>query len=378
MTAAAASRGRDAVRTDTLRVLLVNDYWPGAAGGAEVHVGRLAAGLEAAGHRVELFAGDAGHAGWRRALDVWDPAAARSLRRGAARFRPDVVHVHNFQRELSASVIAAVDAPTVLTVHDHRLLGRFEGRDGVAPGLLDRAKLAKAALERAVCRRRVDAVIAVSAELAGALRGAGFGEVHVVGPLAATAAATAPGDDVVALGRLSPEKGLDALIRAFAAIAPRHPSARLRIAGDGPSRGELEALAASIAPGRVAFEGFLDQPGVAALLAGARAVCVPSARRTEGAPLAAVEALLAGRPVVATRSPAFEELVTDGVDGFLVDIGDTAALGAALDRLLADPSLAACMGAAAREAAAPVHAVGPAIERITGVYDIARARRAAR
>jgi len=356
-----------------VRVLLVNDNAPGPGSGVEVHVQRVADALRAAGDTVEVFAGAVRHAGARKALDVWDPMARRALRRVADRFQPDVVHHHNVIRELSVSVLGVPPGVAqVLTVHDYRLLRAHEGPEAEqrrSPLLA--VKAVKGVLDRAVVRRRIDIVVAVSAALEGSLRDAGFPRVRTVANFAdpePPGQALPPGDDVVYAGRLSPEKGLDVLIGAFASVAAAHPTACLRIAGEGPERPELERLAEARAPGRIVFHGMLGAAEVRELMRRARVVCAPSTRVTEGAPLVAIEALLTGRPVLGTESPAFRELLRDGDLGPIVPWGDGAALAAALDLLLADRALAQQIGDRARAVAEEVHTPAAAVAALHEVY----------
>jgi glycosyltransferase involved in cell wall biosynthesis len=333
-----------------VRVLLVNDLAPGPGSGAEVYVDRLAQGLEAAGDTVELFAGEVEHRGARRLLDLWDPFARRQLEERAARFRPDVVHCHNVLNELSAAVLGVpADVASVLTVHDSRIAGAFiEGRTSPAEAI----RGVKNRVARAVARRRVDLVVAVSQELATRLTGVGFPRVRVV-PVFAPAPRGEPpalGDDVVFAGQLISAKGVHVLVDAFARIADRHPGSRLRLAGDGPQRTELDDLAQRLAPGRIELPGLLDADDVRSLVAGARVVCDP-ALTVDGSRTLIVEAQLMGRPVVASDRPGPRELLGDGDAGLIVPGGDAAALAAALDRLLTDRDLAVRLGDAGRRRA---------------------------
>jgi glycosyltransferase involved in cell wall biosynthesis len=145
--------------------------------------------------------------------------------------------------------------------------------------------------------------------------------------------------------RFVPEKGLSTLIEALAAL----PGALLVAAGDGPARASLEGAAARALPGRHLFTGWLDRDGMASLLAAADVLAVPSARESFGT--TAVEAALAGCPVVASDLPAIREATADGEAALLVPPGDPAALRSALLRLRDDPALRARLAAAARDAA---------------------------
>jgi glycosyltransferase involved in cell wall biosynthesis len=164
-------------------------------------------------------------------------------------------------------------------------------------------------------------------------------------PRAADAAETAGGDGPVRLlfvGRLAPVKGLRILIEALRRAAlPVH----LTVIGDGPDRAHLERAAAALG-GRVRFTGYLDQEAVAARLAGADIVVLPSF--AEGVPVMLMEAMAAGLPVIATQVAGTAELVEDSVSGLLVPPGDALSLARAIDALAADPDRRARLGAAGR------------------------------
>ena len=149
---------------------------------------------------------------------------------------------------------------------------------------------------------------------------------------------------LVAVGRLSPEKGIDVLIDALSRL--RAPRVRLALVGDGPERERLRARAerAGLAE-RVAFVGHIATPGD--FLQAADVVVLPS--RSEGIPNVALEAMALGRPLVATAVGGTPEIVVDGVSGILVRADDSQRLAAALDRVLADSGLAARLADGARE-----------------------------
>jgi glycosyltransferase involved in cell wall biosynthesis len=354
-----------------VRVLLVNDVAFGAASGTEVYLERLRTALERAGDTVETFAGRIRHRGIGKVLDVWDPIARRSLARVATSFGPDVVHHHNVFRELSASVLGVpAGVATVLTVHDLRILGAPEGR---AQWRQATTRL-KSRLDAAIARRRVHVVIAVSGEIARRLRARGFPHVETV-PAAGpdfddTTSDLAPTDatDVVFVGRLSEDKGPHVLLEAFARIQDRHPAAQLLLAGDGPQRSRLEAMARG-SGGRIVLLGRIRQPDVRSLLGRARVVVVPSipTLRPEGLPLAAIDAALAGRPVVASDDPGLREFVARTGCGLLVRPGSSEDLARALDQVLSDPELATRLGRAGAATAAQ-HSSQAVAEATHAVY----------
>ncbi len=150
---------------------------------------------------------------------------------------------------------------------------------------------------------------------------------------------------VVFLGRLRKYKGAQHLIRAFPAVVAEVPDARLKIVGDGPYRGRLEALARSLGVrDRVEFLGALSHEEKVAALNGAQVAAAPSPK--EGWGLTVIEANACGVPVVASRSPGLVESVRDGETGLLVPHGDAAALARATIRLLTDRALRLSMAAA--------------------------------
>lgn len=159
----------------------------------------------------------------------------------------------------------------------------------------------------------------------------------------------AGGQRIIFVGRLDAVKGVPLLLEAFAALAGRHPGARLSIVGDGPARAALEARAAELDLGaRAEFLGYRASDEVAGLLGEADMLVLPSF--AEGLPVVLMEAMAARLPVVASRVAGVGELVEDGVNGLTHPAGDLATLTAQLDRLLADPEAAAGMGARGRAA----------------------------
>jgi glycosyltransferase involved in cell wall biosynthesis len=150
---------------------------------------------------------------------------------------------------------------------------------------------------------------------------------------------------VLTVGRLTHMKGQWHLIDAVPGLAARFPGLAVVLLGDGPLRDSLQERAARAGvAGNVVFCG--HRPDARQLLAAADVFVLPS--RHEGMPLAALEAMEAGLPVVATRVIGSAEVVDDGVTGALVRPGDPTALGAAVARLLAAPVLRRRQGAAGR------------------------------
>ena len=150
---------------------------------------------------------------------------------------------------------------------------------------------------------------------------------------------------VMTVGRLTHMKAQWQLLEAVPDLVTRFPDLAVVLLGDGPLTDALVKRAASLGVAHVVrFPG--HRPDARLLLAAADVFVLPS--RYEGMPLAALEAMEAGLPVVATRVVGSEEVVMDGVTGALVPFGRPAELGAALGALLADPALRRRLGAAGR------------------------------
>ena len=151
------------------------------------------------------------------------------------------------------------------------------------------------------------------------------------------------------LGRLKKYKGVDIVIRAFA--AGKVDAATLEIAGAGEYRSALERLTASLGVAdRVTFLGRIDEEQKSALLRRAWATLFASPK--EGWGITNLEAAASGTPVIASDSPGIRESVRSGTTGFLVAHGDVEAMAQAMRRLSASPELVRTLGKAARSFAA--------------------------
>lgn len=272
------------------------------------------------------------------------------LIRGGSRFDPrlvtrtaaltralavDILHAHEVKSDvISWAARPLCRRPIVTTMHGW-----------IANSPKQRAFVA---LDKAVARR-YDCVIAVSNRIRQDLLDAGVPEnrirlVHNAivperyrrtgerGRLAAIAGREVPGPVLLAVGRLSAEKGHADLLDAVALVCGRGRRISLVLAGDGPERGRLEARVRDLGiADQVVFAGYVDGPQ--RLLEEADLAVLPS--HTEGLPNAALEALIMDVPVLATRVGGTPEVIDDGVTGRLVPARDAAALATGIDEFLA-------------------------------------------
>lgn len=277
------------------------------------------------------------------------------------RFRPDLVHANSIRSGLVAAAALRLVRPYP---HPPRPRLVVHVRDVLGSGAFNRVVVG-------TIGREADAVVAISHYAAHDF-GSGNGSVHVlhnaIDPARYQAEVAAghafrarldisPQAPLVAVvGQLTPWKGQHDALDALALLRRAHPHAHLAIVGAAKFTGKhrrydtaayrdtLRARAA--APdlaGHVHFPG--EVAAVAAVYAAADLLVVPSWAEPFGRVV--IEAMAAGTPVLATAAGGIPEIITHGVDGWLVPPRDPPALAAALARLLADPSLRARLAAAA-------------------------------
>ena len=287
----------------------------------------------------------------------------RAIRRAIREFRPHVVQSWLPRADLLARVAAAgTDVPVIASV-------RVIDRDRDWPARLDGWTRGLVARWLAVSVAAADHHARVSGiprerfvVIPNALEP---GELDVPAEAATFRARHGIGAEdvlVVSVARLHPQKALDVLLCA-AATLPR--SVRIAIAGEGPQRAELEALAERLGmAARVHLVGRLEDPRE--MLGAADAFVLPSL--FEGMPGALLEAMALGLPCVATAIPGTVEVVEDRATGLLVPPSDPEALESALRELLADPELRRRLGAAARDAVLREHGMDAHVRRVLELY----------
>jgi len=162
--------------------------------------------------------------------------------------------------------------------------------------------------------------------------------------------------------RLVPGKGVADLLRGLA-LVPGSERVVVQVAGEGPERPALEALAAALGlDERARFLGYV--PDMPAFWRSCDVASVPTRELVESFSIAAVEAMACAIPVIASRRGALPDVVVDGVTGTLVDAGDVDGLGAAIGAYASDPALRQAHGAAARERCEELYG----IERTAAAY----------
>jgi glycosyltransferase involved in cell wall biosynthesis len=292
-------------------------------------------------HQVALAAGIDSHLiSCRGQLDRSVPSSLRSLIQGTG---ADLIHAHGYKADVYAWLaLRRAGVPLVSTCHtwyDNDFAVRLYGA-------LDRRTL-----------RSFDGVVAVSEDVRQRLLRAGVAasRVHLIRngidlhPFAAAPALrrqTRPADGALRIGlvgRLSVEKGIDLFLQAAAQVVAHHPGTRFFIAGDGSDRASLQDLITHLGLGTTAtLLGRLDNmPAFYGSLD-----LIVSASRQEGLPIALLESMASGLPVVATSVGAVPQVIRNGETGLLVPSGEPSTLAAAIVRLIADVDLRHSLAAA--------------------------------
>lgn len=366
-------------------------------GGPALHVSYLARGLAGRGYETTLVAGDVGRGeesmafvaeqagvdvvrlpGLSRELSpIRDLVATVRLAGMIRRLRPDIVHTHTAKAGAVgrvAALLAGRRRPVVVhTFHGHVLRGYF----GTVGSLLFRAI-------ETVLGRFTDSLVAVSPEVRDELVSMGVAPASrftVVRLGIELEPRVRCEDDPSALrhrygigldrfvvgwfGRMTAVKRTEDLLDALAALRERGIDALLLLVGDGTDRERLEQLAHGRGLAKSClFVGY--QEDVAPWYAMCDAVVLTSAN--EGTPVTIIEALAAGRPVVATNVGGVPDVVVEGVSGFLVRRGDTHAIAERLEVLARDPVRRSAMGEAGRARMLERYAVLRLVDDVDALY----------
>jgi glycosyltransferase involved in cell wall biosynthesis len=382
-----------AARVSVLRVIARLNV-----GGPALHVAYLSAGLTSRGYDTTLVAGTiargeesmayiaenagarvVGLPGLSREISPFhDALAIVRLARLIRQVRPTILHTHTAKAGTVGRVAAllAGDArpPIVVhTFHGHVLRGYF----GPAKSRFFRA------LETLLAKVTT-VLVAVSPEVRDDLVQLGvapaekFAVVRLGIELERRVASTVPRDEVRRrlgippelfvvgwIGRMTGVKQTQDLLAALAELRSNGIDAGLLVVGDGPDRAGFEQHAHDLGLVRhCLFLGY--QEDVAPWYAAMDAIALPSGN--EGTPVTVIEALAAGKPVVAYEVGGVPDVVRDGVDGFLVEPGSTSGLAARLAQLAADPELGRRLGEAGRQRVLERYGVGRLLDDIDRLY----------
>jgi colanic acid/amylovoran biosynthesis glycosyltransferase len=317
--------------------------------------------------------GPAGLGGFARALRFGRHAAVTALTYGAAcrytTHRYDIVHAHFGPNGIAAAAMRAagvVSGRLVVTFHGYDLSQYLRERgERVYDGLFEDVDLCLPVTER--WERRL---IQLGCD-------AGRVIVHRMGvKTCGQPESPRPASSLVRVlttARLVEKKGVEYAIRAVARLAREIPLNYV-IAGDGPERPRLEALTRELGiTDCVSLLGWRSEAEIQELLSCSDVFMLPSITARsgdeEGLPVALMEAMCAGLPVLSTKHSGIPELVSDGVEGFLVAERDVDALAHRLAQLSRDDGMRRRMGSAARLRIAERHDSRILNDELVGIYE---------
>lgn len=332
-----------------MRVLFWSElYWP-HTGGAEVFGRALVRALTARGHAFTVVTSAAGEAAApEEAVDgvavrrfpfrSWQAGTLEAFRASLSgvaalksRTASDLVHVNAVGPSslFHLRTRGASAPPTLLTLQQQVL----DSQSGTSSTLL--AELLRSADWVAGCSH--DALRGARRLVAGLDRRSSVIWNGVPRPPLAPARLPLDPPRLLCLGRLVPAKGFDLALEALARIRPWFPGLALDIAGDGPERESLAALAGRLGlADTVRFLGWVEPSAVHACINTATLLLMPS--RREGLPIVSIQAAQMGRPVIAARVGGLPEAVVHEETGALVPPDDVSALAAAIEALLSRPA----------------------------------------
>jgi glycosyltransferase involved in cell wall biosynthesis len=343
--------------------------------GGEVQVFLLIDGLAARGHENLLLCPPGSRA---------EAAAAQrgiAVRAVPMRGDLDLTAVWRLSRRLAEAGVDLVHLHTGRAAWLGGPAARLAGLPAIVTRRMDRS-VRRGWRTRLIYQHWARRVVAISAGVAAHLAAAGVPPSRVTlipsavdvarlrprrDRAAVRAAEAAAADDVVVLtmSALVPRKGLVVLLDALAALAQRGLQPPLWIAGDGPQRAPLQARVGALGlTAQVRFLG--ERADVGDLLGACDVFVLPSLH--EGLGVAALEAMAAGRPVIASAVGGLAEAVVDGHTGVLVPAGDPACLADALESLLRDPARRAALGAAGPQRIAEHYAAGSMVDAYERLY----------
>jgi glycosyltransferase involved in cell wall biosynthesis len=335
-----------------MKILMVNDY-KAKIGGAEVYMYTLKKHLQAAGHEVRVFTTDISKADYikrttrvsaftylTRIFNVKSFFQARSL---LQKFKPDSIHIHSYYELSPAFLFWTKDIPVVMTIHDQRIKSAVidppctyaESHNGICPGCMECVGAKGTLFEKIknfvypFFTKKVKLYIAPSKFIQNQLKQ--FKDLKPVVQLYNGFELPSPKalplkHTVLFAGRLSENKGAQYLVQAMPAVLKQFPNAHLAIAGSGNYESELKKLVEQLKLSEVVtMHGAVAHDGVLKLIYKADVVVVPSAY-PDNLPTICLEAISAGRPVIASNIGGLPEIIQDGKNGYLVKPNSASAI----------------------------------------------------
>jgi len=310
------------------------------------------------------------HVLWRKGIEA---GVLRRLYRCFRQEKARVVHTHQFAQLLFSLLPAKLCGARIVHTEHEYYLYRQDARARRIFKQLMRFCSAFTVVGPDVARYYTEELGVSSSRMHVVTNAVDLDEFRVGGQDSRTRLGLSNEEVVLGIvGRLEPEKDHHTLLRAFQALIAHGQAARLLIVGDGSLRGQLESQCRALGIERnVVFLGArADIPEVLA----AFDVFVLSSVQ-EGVPLSVVEAMAAGKPVIATDVGGLRLLVKPAMNGLLVPPGDPAALEAAMRALAGNAALRRAMGNQGRQMAQESFGVSTMINRYQELYEAVLGRR---
>ena len=391
----------------SLRIMVVHNYYGSTAPSGENNaVDAEIAMLRRAGHSVHTFtrmSDEIRESGWRGLMHggmayPWNPFEVFRFKKMLRKVKPDVVHIHNTFPLISPGILWAIrgTATAVITLHNYRLFcaSGMLLRDGaICTRCLDQSSVSPAlkygcyrnsriatlpvalsiALHRTIStwRSKVDATIAQTEFQRNRLVAAGLPatRLHLKTSFFSGSPDVVPwekrSDVALFVGRLSPEKGIEYLVRAWLQMGSRAPI--LRIVGGGPLEAGLRDLVAANAGAKIQFLGSVPSDTAVREIAAAKLLIVPSIC-LEVFPVVLQEAFAAGTPCAVSDLGSLPTIVVAGINGLVFKERDSAAIAALIERHWADDGLLARLSAGARAAYEAKYTEDMNHRRLTEIY----------
>lgn len=363
-----------------MKILLINDFAE-KIGGVEIYCYRLKNLLEREGHKVNFFGGQGDLEGNKLRLFITTFFSIKYYLRIKAEiedFKPDIIHARGFSSNISPSFLIAAkkyNIPVVVTptLSDPYALPKitFKKPYRIVSWL-------KAWIHQEMVKRNVDYFICPSNIVAEHLKnnvgidGSKIGIVKhfIEWEQAAKAKNSCNKKDILYVGRLSKEKGIEYLIQAIPKIKEEHPEVKLHIVGEGNMEQNFKDLTNKLEiEDKVIIHGYLPHENLATMYRKSSVFILPSVCK-ENAPNAIIEAMSQRTPVITTNIGGQAELVENGVNGLLVKPGDAGDLAEKICNILDDPELGREMGERGRKIVEENHTPEKHLRRLIEIYEL--------